>query len=334
MPNSIRLDAHQRRIFPMMWVRSRLDTLAPFAIAIGLFAVTAAVIPGYGSMISVRSLLLLASLLGLASAGQTLTIVMGGIDLSVPAVIGLACVAFAVAFGQGASPYIVGPAVIFAGVVIGAFNGLISRLLRVNSLIVTLATGTMIYGAIWANTKGDNRGSVPDFVTDLVSVIGSTGPIPLPGSVILWGVLIVVFVVLERRTVLGRWSYASGANPRAAELARVPSIKLWAIVFAISGGLSALAGILLAGFSGAADPQVGDAYLFTTLSAVVIGGTPIIGGRGGYARTVAGCFIITELTMLLIGLGLDEAAQQVCLGILIVVLVAIYGREAHVRMQI
>jgi ribose transport system permease protein len=109
---------------------------------------------------------------------------------------------------------------------------------------------------------------------------------------------------------------------------------LWTVVFAISGGLSALAGILLAGFSSAANPQVGDAYLFTTLSAVVIGGTPIIGGRGGYARTVAGCFIITELTMLLIGLGLDEAAQQVSLGVLIIVLVAIYGRETHVRMQI
>jgi ribose transport system permease protein len=318
----------------MMWLRNRLDVIAPFAIAIGLFIVTAAVIPGYGSVISIRSLLLLASLLGIASAGQTLTIIMGGIDLSVPAVIGLACVIFAVAYGQGVSPWIVGPAVIVAGIIIGAINGLISRALQVSSLIVTLATATIIYGAIWAQTKGDNRGSVPAGVTDFVSVIGWTGPIPLPGSVILWLLLIVAFVILERRSVLGRWTYASGANPRAAELARIPSLLLWAVVFAISGGLSAVAGILLAGFSSAADPQVGDSYLFTTLSAVVIGGTPIIGGRGGYARTVAGCFIITELTMLLIGVGLDQAAQQVCLGILIVVLVAIYGREPHVRMQI
>jgi ribose transport system permease protein len=318
----------------MMWLRNRLDVIAPFAIAIGLFVVTAAIIPGYGSVISIRSLLLLASLLGIASAGQTLTIIMGGIDLSVPAVIGLACVIFAVAYGQGVSPWIVGPAVIVAGIIIGAINGLISRALQVSSLIVTLATATIIYGAIWAQTKGDNRGSVPAGVTDFVSVIGWTGPIPLPGSVILWLLLIVAFVILERRSVLGRWTYASGANPRAAELARIPSLLLWAVVFAISGGLSAVAGILLAGFSSAADPQVGDSDLFTTLSAVVIGGTPIIGGRGGYARTVAGCFIITELTMLLIGVGLDQAAQQVCLGILIVVLVAIYGREPHVRMQI
>lgn len=318
----------------MNWVRQRLDVIAPFGIAIALFLITAAVIPGYGNLTSIRSLLLLSSLLGIASAGQTLTIIMGGIDLSVPAVIGLACVGFAVAYGEGVSPWVIGPIVIVAGIVVGAVNGLISRYLRVNSLIVTLATATIIYGAIWAQTKGDNRGSVPDGLTDFVSVIGWTGPIPLPGSVILWAVLALVFVILERRTILGRWAYASGANPGAAELARIPSLLLWAVVFAISGGLSAVAGILLAGFSSAANPQVGDAYLFTTLSAVVIGGTPIIGGRGSYARTVAGCFIITELTMLLIGLGLDEAAQQVSLGILIIVLVAIYGREAHVRMQI
>ncbi|MGH6981183.1 MAG: ABC transporter permease subunit, partial [Stellaceae bacterium] len=134
----------------MNWVRHRLDVIAPFGIAIALFFITAAVIPGYGSMVSIRSLLLLSSLLGIASAGQTLTIIMGGIDLSVPAVIGLACVGFAVAFGQGVSPWVIGPIVIVAGIIIGAINGLISRALRVNSLIVTLATATIIYGAIWA----------------------------------------------------------------------------------------------------------------------------------------------------------------------------------------
>ena len=94
----------------MIWLRRNLDVVAPFAIAIGLFVITSAVIPGYGSLVSIRSVLLLSSLLGIASAGQTLTIIMGGIDLSVPAVIGLGCVAFAVAYGDGVSPIIIGPA--------------------------------------------------------------------------------------------------------------------------------------------------------------------------------------------------------------------------------
>ena len=92
--------------------------------------------------------------------------------------------------------------------------------------------------------------------------------------------------------------------------------------------------MLLAGFSGAADPTVGAAYLFTTVAAVVVGGTPLTGGRGGYARTIAGCFVVTELSTLLVGLGLDQAAQQICLGFLIVALVALYGRETHVGLRI
>jgi ribose transport system permease protein len=201
-------------------------------------------------------------------------------------------------------------------------------------LILTLAVGSIVLGVIWANTHGTTGGNVPAWLTGMVSVVGTVGPVPVPGVVVLWAVLAAAIVFVERRTTLGRWTFALGANARAADLAYVPSLKVWMAVFALSGAAAALAGIFLAGFSGSADPGVGSAYLFTTLSAVVIGGTPIIGGRGGYGRTVAGCLIITEITMLLIGLNLDEAAQQVCLGLLIVILVALYGREPHVRMQI
>lgn len=316
------------------FVLRRAAALAPFAVAIGLFLVTAALIPGYFSFASLRALLLLAAILGVASAGQTLVVVMGGLDLSVPALIGFADVTFTVFYGQGISSAIVIPAIVAVGVLIGLVNGLASRLLSANSLIVTLAVGTIVLGIIWANTHGDTSGSVPPWLTSAVSVVGTVGPIPLPGLVLFWMALIAAVIFLERRTTLGRWTFALGANPRAARLAYVPSTAVWTAVFGISGGLAAVAGILLAGFSGSADPNVGAAYLFTTLSAVVIGGTPIIGGRGGYGRTAAGCLIITEVTMLLIGLGLNEAAQQVCLGLLLVVLVALYGREPHVRMQI
>ena len=86
--------------------------------------------------------------------------------------------------------------------------------------------------------------------------------------------------------------------------------------------------------SGAADPTVGAAYLFTTVAAVVVGGTPLTGGRGGYGRTIAGSLVVTELSTLLVGLGLDQAAQQIFLGFLIVALVALYGREPHVSMRV
>ncbi len=320
--------------FGTSWSAGRLTALAPFALAVALFVVTGALLPGYASLNSLRSLLLLSSLLGIASIGQTYAIIMGGVDLSVPAVIGFADVAFTVMYGHGVPVWLVIPIILAAAIAIGLINAFVSRLLSVNSLIVTLATGTIILGAIWARTRGNMFGILPDWLVGMVSTVGTTGPIPIPGSASLWLVLAAIAIFIERRTTLGRWTYALGANPRAARLAHVPTLTVWATVFAISAGLSSVAGMLLAGFSGAADPSVGDAYLFTTLSAVVIGGTPLIGGRGGYARTIAGCFIITELTILLIGLGLDVPAQQVCLGALIILLVGLYGREPHISTQI
>lgn len=303
-------------------------------LVVGIYAGTSIAIPGYFSPTSVRSLLLLASLLGVAAVGQTLTIVLGGLDLSIPAVIGFADVTLTRLYGDGWPIGWVIFVVLAAALAIGAVNGLVARVLRVHSLIVTLAVGAILLGAILAVTHGQAGGSVPDWLTGMVSVVGETGPIPLPGVVIGWLVLTVAVLLLERRSVFGRWLFAIGANPSAARLARLPEGRVWVLTYAASAGFAALAGMLLAGFSGAADAGVGDPYLFMTVAAVVVGGTPMTGGRGGYGRTVAGCLIITELTTLLIGLGLDQPGQEIFLGALIVLLVAVYGRQPHVRLRI
>ncbi|TPK33904.1 ABC transporter permease [Mesorhizobium sp. B2-5-3] len=308
--------------------------LAPFLLAFILFFVINVFIPGYASVISLLSLLLLSSLLGIASIGQTLTIVIGGFDLSIPAVIGLSNVLFALLYGAGYSAFAAAVFILALATLIGLANGFASRYLQLNPLVVTLASGSIILGAIWAGTHGEVSGFVPDWLVNMVSVIGKTGAIPLPGSVVIWLLIAGGILFLERKTKLGRWMFAAGANPRAAELAGVPMLLVWMSVYALSAFLAATTGILLAGFSGAADPTVGAAYLFTTVAAVVVGGTPLTGGRGGYGRTIAGCLVVTELSTLLVGLGLDQAAQQIFLGFLIVGLVALYGREPHLSMCI
>jgi ribose transport system permease protein len=309
-------------------------SFVPFALAVGLFFVINLVIPGYANLNSFLSLLLLSSLLGIAAVGQTLTIIIGGFDMSIPAVIGLANVLLSLLYGAGFPVWVAASLILALAVAIGVVNGFASRYLQLNPLVVTLAMGSIVLGAIWAGTHGEVAGSVPDWLVDSVSVIGKTGPIPLPASVVLWFAIAAAVLFLEHRTVLGRWIFAAGANARAAQLAGVPMLRVWIVVYALSAALAAVTGMLLAGFSGAADPTVGAAYLFTTVAAVVIGGTPLTGGRGGYGRTLAGCLVVTELGTLLVGLGLDQAAQQMCLGFLIVVLVAAYGREAHVSMRI
>ena len=314
-------------------MRRLFGNAVPFLLAVALFFVINLVIPGYATWNSFLSLLLLASLLGIAAVGQTLTIIIGGFDMSIPAVIGLANVLLSLLHGQGYPVAAAAVIILLVAIAIGCINGFASRYLQLNPLVVTLATGSIVLGAIWAATRGEVAGSVPEWLIDTVSVIGTTGPIPLPGVVVVWLVLAAIILVVERGSTLGRWIFAAGANPRAAEFAGVPMLAVWMIVYALSAVFAAIAGMFLAGFSGAADPSVGAAYLFTTVAAVVVGGTPLTGGRGGYGRTIAGCLIVTELGTLLIGLGLDQAAQQICLGFLIVALVALYGREPHLSMR-
>jgi ribose transport system permease protein len=105
-------------------------------------------------------------------------------------------------------------------------------------------------------------------------------------------------------------------------------------VHGIAGVMSALTGGLLLGFSGGGYVGVGDPYLFSTVAAVVIGGTSLLGGAGGYGATVLGVLVLTVLSSLLVGMGMTYAGQQAVIGLLIVPMVAVYARLPHIRNQI
>ena len=109
---------------------------------------------------------------------------------------------------------------------------------------------------------------------------------------------------------------------------------VWVVVMAISAFFAGVTGILFAGFSGAGDAYVGTPYLFETLTAIVIGGTSLLGGRGGYGRTLAGVLAITQLTTLFVGAGFSESMQEALLGVVVVVLVGAYGREPSVSARL
>lgn len=313
---------------------ARLRLTGPVAallIALLVHLVGMLLIKGFGTTFGIRAMLVLAALLAIASIGQTLVILLGGIDLSIPFVIGFANVAAAQLYGQGVPFPIVLPAVILAAMLVGAFNGWLSAVLAIHPLIVTLGTGTALQGAVQLWTKGFPTGGAPPWVQKFVSIGGTIGPFPFPWLIPFTALLAVLVVLLLSRTVYGKRLYALGSNPRAARLALVEPVRMWTVTFALSAGFAALAGILLLGFSGSAYAAVGAPYLFQTIAAVVIGGTALIGGRGGYLGTVAGALCLIELTTVLVGLGLQPPLVQATLGVLIVALVAVYGREAHVR---
>lgn len=305
-----------------------------FAVAVALQIAGTLLIPGYSAPFAIRALLVIASLLAVASIGQTLVVILGGIDLSIPFIIGFANVVAAQLYGNGVNFGLVCVIVGVLAILIGALNGLISRGLNIHPLIVTLGTGMIVQGAVLLWTGGFPSGSAPQAVSDFVSIGGSIGPLPVPAVVPCVAVLALLVTVMLARTPYGRRLYAVGSNPQAAPLALIDPVLMWTITYAASALFAAVAGVLLLGFTGSAYGDVGQPYLFQTIAAVVVGGAALVGGRGNYFGTIAGVLVLTEINTLLIGLGFQPSTVQAALGFVIVLLVSLYGRERHVSATI
>jgi ribose transport system permease protein len=300
-------------------------------VAVGLYVVGALTIPGYSSSFSLRAMLVLASLLAIASIGQTLVVIIGGIDLSIPFIIGFANVVAAQLYGGGMNFVLVVVIVLAIAAAVGAANGFISAALGLHPLIVTLGVGTIVQGCVLLWTGGFPAGSAPPLLSQFVSIGGNAGFLPVPWLVPCFVVLAALVMLTLAHTPYGRRLFALGANPRAARLSLIDPVAMWTITFAFSAGFAALAGVLLLGFTGSAYGEVGQPYLFQTIAAVVVGGTALVGGRGSYLGTVAGTLVLTQINTLLIGLGFQPSMVQALLGVVIIALVSLYGRDAHVR---
>lgn len=296
-----------------------------------LFAYGTMTIDGFGQEQSMRSMLVLAALLGFAAMGQTLVLLLGALDLSVPGLIFLGATVISELCGSSGWPLLPALAVVVAICAItGGAVGWICHRFHVTPIIVTLAVSSLSLGLVkvWTNSK--MSGTAPSSLTDFTAANGTTLGLPVAPIVVIWAVFAVAMGFVLHRMRSGRRIYATGANPRAAELALVNTRKVWIGVFMASAVGSGLVGVLLAGFSGA-DQSLGDPYLFLGLTAVIVGGTTFMGSRGDYSHTVIGALILTELTTILVGRGYSTADQQIIFGVLILVVVAGYGRERRLR---
>lgn len=318
-----------RRVTPQNVVN-----VLPYLLVLVLFGVNTLVIDGYTAKFNLISLLIQASFLGMASLGQTLVVMVGGIDLAIPAVIGLADVVGTQLYGDGMPFGVILLILLALCVIIGTVNALSSVVLGVHSLIITLAMGLVVTGGVLTWTHGSVSGDVPNWVHTAVAVVGKTGPIPLPVVVVVWIVVSAATIAFQRLTRVGKEIYTTGSNAVAARLAGVRVTRVICFVFVVSAIMAGAVGIFFAGYSGTADDTVGNPYLFETLTAVVIGGTSLLGGAGGYGRTLAGTLVLVELTDLLVGVGLGQSLQQALLGALILLIAVVYGREAHVSNSI
>lgn len=298
---------------------------------VALFLYGASTIDGFAAQTSVDSMLVLASLLGLAALGQTLVLILGGLDLSVPGHIVMGAILVSELYGKyGWNAPLAIAFVVVAAALLGGLTGWICHRWRIQPLVVTLGVGALSAGAVVAWTHGQLSGTAPGFLTNLTTAVGTTFGVQVPPVVVIWGVVAVLLALFLHRTRSGRKLYATGANPRAAALARIDTQRVWVGVFAVSAVASALVGCLLAGFAGA-DQTIGDPYLFSGLTAVIVGGTTFMGARGDYTHTVVGALILTVVTTILVGKGYDQADQQIIFGVLILLVVAGYGRDRRLR---
>lgn len=306
----------------------------------GLFSIGAMNIEGFASSTNIKSMLLFAAFLGIAAIGQTLVALLGGLDLSIPFIIGASNVGLLYLISLGVPPWLATIIVLVIGAALGIINGLLSYRLQGQALIVTLGTGFAISGGVQIITSigsaysGNVFATVPSWLTNLAALNGSTFGIPIPPVIVIWVLIAIVLIAAMRLTSHGRYLYALGVNRTSADRVMVSEFAYWVCVYGISGFFAALTGGLLLGWSGGGFIGVGDQYLFLTLAAVVVGGTSLLGGQGGYGFTVIGVLVLQVLSSFLIGIGLTFEWQQFIFGLLILPMVALYARSPHIRTQI
>lgn len=262
--------------------------------------------------------------LAILAGCQTLTMLTGGIDLSVASTASMAAfVAASLLEGQGLAVAIIAP--ILIAMLIGAMNGIGIGVFRVHPLIMTLGTGLVVFGGsnAWQLLTVKTSSGVPA----PIRWIGATTVSGiLPVSLVVFVPIALLIILMLRRTGYGRTLFAIGDNPIAARLSGARSWQVLIVLYMMSAVLAALAGFLISGFTNVASVTLGDPYLLPSVAAAVIGGTSILGGRGGYAGTIVGALILTVATSLLFSLGFTEGLRQILFGSIIVLVAAGYAR--------
>ena len=287
--------------------------------------------PGFASPNQIISLLIVASLLGIISAGQNLVILGGkeGIDLSVGGVVSIAAVvAGNVMDGSNAA---ILPAVVvtlFVGALIGLINGIGVTFIKIPPLVMTLGMLGVLQGLLVVVRNGVPSGNAAPFLVHF-----ATKPFlnTFPGILWLWLIITLFLVFLLKHTVYGLRIYAIGTNERAAKMTAVPVELIRVSLFILSGMFSALAGICILGYSGSSFANIGEQYILPSIIAVVFGGTSLAGGKGGYVGTALGAILLIILQSILITIRIDESGRQMIFGATLLLLMVFYGRGKMLR---
>lgn len=285
-----------------------------------ILIVAPVVAPSFFQPTNLSNLSRQAAILAVVATGQTLVLLVRGIDLSVGAVITLSMVIVArVSEGNDEQLLAAVGAALLLGLIVGVVNAVLVVGRRVPPFVATLATAVLIIGFQTAWTQGVPGGGIPPALAGL----GSSRVLGVPAPTIVAAVVIGIVAVVLKFTIWGRWLYTTGGNPEAARISGVPTAWVTAGAYIACSLLAVFGGLLLGGYAGYVDAYLGAGYDLDSIAAAVIGGTSFAGGVGGVGRTIMGSIVIASALNMIVLTGADEWLQLVVKGSIIVVAVAV-----------
>lgn len=281
---------------------------------VGLYLLAGLVSPAMFSLSQVVNILQVASFLGIIAAGQTIVVLTGGIDLSQAGVVTLTnIVAASLMAGLVENIPLAVAVTISLALLAGLLNGLLVAGIGITPLIATLGSNSVLFGAALVYTGGAPSGGTPPAFQWLGN--GALAGIPLP--TLFWIALTALLLVLTQRTAWGRRLYGTGANPQAAAMMGVSTLRITVSAYMLSALTACLGGLLLTAYTGSPSLGIGNQFILTSVAAVVVGGAALTGGAGSVLATVGGAIFITELSSFTNIIRVSSGTQFVVQGLLI-----------------
>ncbi len=272
------------------------------------------------SQYNISTLLRQMSFVTIVAFGQTLILIIGDIDLSVGAIACFTAITTALMMtAAGMNPALVFVIGIFIGAFCGLFNAFFITKFKITPFIITLGSSQIFTGLVYVITEGRTVLGIPESFAVLGQ--GMVGPVPVP--VIIMAVVGAILFFVLKYTPFGRYLYAIGGNQTAAKLVGIKVNKNKSIVYMLSGVLSALAGMLMMARLATAQPTVGVNWVMPSITAAVLGGTSMSGGRGGVVGTVIGALLMTVISNAIVIMRLSTYMEQVVIGSVVIIAVLI-----------
>ena len=288
-------------------------------ITISLFLILSLTTEGFFTERNIRNLLAQQSTILIAASFMTIVIISGNFDISISAIFVVAPL-FALNIENATGNILLSVlGGVGLGIILGSFNALVVTYFKVNSFIATLATSFMFFG--FGYLISDRSLMRP--VTDSYQQIARTKFFDITSATWISLVVVIVASILLTRTRFGRNVFATGGNQEAARLAGINVPQVQAITFILLGAAAALAGIVNSSRSISAQPSDDFSFVFSVLTAVIVGGTSIMGGKGAIWRTVAAAFFLAFMNNGFNLLQVDPLWQRIILGLVIVIAVAL-----------